>query len=417
MRYLFLKFLAVTAVCVPLAVATQSAMALPLDKQDGLGDEFKAMHSEIDVAKASAKGGISPAAVQAATAANPAAATVAANPLAAAPVAANPLTTAAANPLTAAKAETQQTNPLGAAANLPVSGTLPATADALALGMQTPEEVQAQMELDTEEQKKKLEKQTFEEALKMLLPLSPEQIIKVLDNFKQSREASETPIATPSPKIEVQTVSLDPSQEPPTIKTSPGRVTTLTILDATGAPWPIQDVSWGGKFEITPPEEGGHIVRITPMTAHGAGNISIRLVDLITPVTFSIQTGLDEVHYRFDARIPKNGPLAKTPLIEYGGLNTVAGGDENLVQMLDGTPPGSAEKLVVEGTDGRTSAWRASGHIYLRTPLTLLSPAWDSSVSSADGTNVYTMNDTPVILLSDQGKMVRAHIATDEVSP
>jgi intracellular multiplication protein IcmK len=123
------------------------------------------------------------------------------------------------------------------------------------------------------------------------------------------------------------------------------------------------------------------------------------------------------VHYRFDARIPKNGPLAKTPLIEYGGLNTVAGGDENLVQMLDGTPPGSAEKLVVEGTDGRTSAWRASGHIYLRTPLTLLSPAWDSSVSSADGTNVYTMNDTPVILLSDQGKMVRAHIATDEVSP
>jgi intracellular multiplication protein IcmK len=401
-------------------------MALPLDKQDGLGDEFKAMHTEIDVAKASAKGGISPAAVQAAAAASPVTAATAVNSLAAAPAAnaltattsANPLTAAAANPLTAAKAaETQQTNPLGAAANLPVSGTLPATADALALGMQTPEEVQAQMELDTEEQKKKLEKQTFEEALKMLLPLSPEQIIKVLDNFKQSREASETPIATPSPRIEVQTVSLDPSQEPPTIKTSPGRVTTLTVLDATGAPWPIQDVSWGGKFEITPPEEGGHIVRITPMTAHGAGNISIRLVDLITPVTFSIQTGLDEVHYRFDARIPKNGPLAKTPLIEYGGLNTVAGGDENLVQMLDGTPPGSAEKLVVEGTDGRTSAWRASGHIYLRTPLTLLSPAWDSSVSSADGTNVYTMNDTPVILLSDQGKMVRAHIATDEVSP
>ena len=278
-------------------------------------------------------------------------------------------------------------------------------------------ETQEQMEAEAATQKKKMNELTFDEALSQLLPMTPEQIRQVLDSFKESRRASETPITDPVPKVEVKTVSLDPNQTPPVIKTSPGRVTTLIILDSTGSPWPIQDVSWAGKFEITPPEEGGHVVRITPQSAHNVGNISIRLVDLITPITFTLQTGLDEVDYRFDARIPKQGPLAKTPLIENGGLKTVVGGDENLVQVLDGTPPSGAEKLKVDGTDGRTSGWRLSGRIYLRTPLTLLSPAWSSSVASADGMNVYVLNNTPVILLSDEGRVVRASIAAAEGTP
>jgi len=304
-------------------------------------------------------------------------------------------------------------SPLGPAANLPIKGKLlPATS--YAMSGQTPEEMQIEMEVDIDAQNKKMDDATFDEAVKTLLPLKPEQIRSMLNSFKDSRQAAETPIAEPVPKVHVETISLDPSQTPSLIKTSPGRVTTLTVLDSTGSPWPIQDVSWAGKFDVAPPEEGGHVIRITPQTTHGIGNISIRLVDLITPVTFTLQAGLDEVFYRFDARIPKHGPLAKIPLIEYGGLNASVGGDENLVQVLDGTPPASAEKLKVEGVDGRTNVWRVSGRIYLRTPLMLLSPSWDSSVTSADGMNVYTLNDTPVILLSDEGRVVRAHIAADE---
>ena len=308
-------------------------------------------------------------------------------------------------------------NPLGPAANLPVSAQPPATSYAMD-GGQSPAAAPAGIEASVEAQRGKIEEQNFRNALKMLLPLTPEQIRSLLDSFKDSRQAAETPIAVPVPKVQVETVSLDLGQEPPVIKTSPIRVTTLTILDITGAPWPIQDVSWAGKFDVMgPPEEGGHVIRITPQTAHGMGNISIRLVDLNTPITFTLQSGFDEVYYRFDARIPKRGPLAKTPLIEHGGLKTVAGNDENLVQVLDGTPPPSSEKLKIDGVDGRTNVWRVAGHIYLRTPLTLLSPSWDSSVTSADGMNVYTLNDTPVVLLSDEGRMVRAHITADEVTP
>lgn len=306
-------------------------------------------------------------------------------------------------------------SPLGPAANLPVVGQLPPAFGGAV--PQTPEELQAQMEAEALVQQEKIKEMTFDAALDQLLPLKPEGIRKVLDTFKDSREAAETPIVVPQPKNEVRTISLDPAEAPATLLTSPGYVTTVTILDASGAPWPIQDVSWGGRFDISPPEEGGHIVRLSPQTAHGTGNLSVRLVDLITPITFSLGTGLEEVHYRFDARIPKNGPLAKTPLIEYGGLKTVAGTDDNLVAILDGTPDATAEKLSLSGVDGRTTAWRAGGKIYLRTPLALLSPAWDSSVASADGTNVYTLKETPVILLSDGGRMVHASIAAQEAKP
>lgn len=298
-------------------------------------------------------------------------------------------------------------NPLGVAADLPVSGNVPATANALGA---TPEEIAMQMEMEAESQKEKLKQDLFKAALKQLLPLDPPQIRSTLESFKESREAAETPIFDPEPKTVVETVSLDPMAVPHTLLTAPGHVTTLSILDQTGSPWAIQDISFAGKFDVTVPEEGGHVLRIVPSSAHGSGNISIRLVDLITPITFTIKTGLNEVHYRFDARIPKQGPLAKTPLIEFGGLKATAGADGNLVNVLDGTTGSDGKPLKLDGVDGRTTAFLIDGQMYLRTPLTLLSPAWDSSASSADGMNVYTLTESPVIILSDRGQMVKAHI-------
>lgn len=319
----------------------------------------------------------------------------------------------AETPPTGAAPGTGPADPLGVAGDLPM-GNGP---NVLGGGApQTPEELQAMMEQEAADQQKKLEEATFEMALKQLLPLKPDQIRTTLDRFRESREAAETPLTIPEPRSEVQTASLDPTAEPLIIRAAPGNVTTLTFLDATGAPWPIQDMSWAGPFTIQPTDSGSNIIRLSPTTAHGAGNISIRMVDMMTPVVMRLTTGIDWVHYRLDVRIPKPGPLAKTPIIEYGGLKTVAGKDEQMVGVLDGTPPVGAEKLKVEGVDGRTSAYAMSGRTYLRTPLTLLSPGWDASVSSADGVNVYAFNSAPVVLLSDEGRMVKAHIMSDEVT-
>ena len=85
-----------------------------------------------------------------------------------------------------------------------------------------------------------------------------------------------------------------------------------------------------------------------------------------------------------------------------------------MTTLLDGVASGGMTKLQVVGVDGRTTAYARSGTTYVRTPLTLLSPAWQSSVSSADGMNVYALSNAPVLLLSDGGEFVRATLKEKE---
>jgi intracellular multiplication protein IcmK len=89
-------------------------------------------------------------------------------------------------------------------------------------------------------------------------------------------------------------------------------------------------------------------------------------------------------------------------------------GSESMMMIMENVPPTGAKRLKIAGLDARTSAWMLDSHVYVRTPLTLLSPAWDASVSSPDGTTVYQVGDAPVLLMSDNGAMVRARLTQDD---
>lgn len=267
-----------------------------------------------------------------------------------------------------------------------------------------------------EEMAAEIRDEAFNAALTGLLPLEPNEIRRVIKRYDQTQEAAETPIYPyPEPEVVVKNISLDPGTMPPLIKVAAGHVTTINIVDVSGAPWPIQDITWAGNFEIVQPEEGGHVVRITPMSEFAYGNMSVRLVELDTPITFILRTHRDGVFYRADMRLPIYGPNATPPIIE-GGL-TIAAGDPTMTAVLDGVPPEKVVKLEVAGADGRTTAFKLGDTTYVRTPLTLLSPAWKGAVKSADGMNVYMLGNAPVLLLSDQGRVIHARLSekdTDE---
>ena len=265
--------------------------------------------------------------------------------------------------------------------------------------VKTPEQVEAEIRA-----------RSYDAAITGLLPLRPGEIRKMLETYDKTQQAVEVPIYPyPKPQSIVQTVSLDPGSLPPEIKVATGHVTTLNILDVTGAPWPIQDISWAGNFEMVQPESGGNVLRITPMSEFAYGNISIRLISLTTPITFIVKAHRDTVQYRFDARIPEYGPNAKPPVVQ-GGVSLEAG-NSIMAGMLSGVPPDGAVRMDVAGVDGRTSAYKYNDMTYVRTPLTLLSPGWTSSVSSGDGMNVYQLHESPVLLLSDAGDMKRARLS------
>lgn len=266
-----------------------------------------------------------------------------------------------------------------------------------------------------DELREQARKEAFDAALEGLLPLRPEEIRTLLERFDRTQESVQTPVyPNPKPEVVVKNISLDPGAEPIVIKMAYGHVTTINFLDSSGAPWPVQNVSWAGNFEVLEvvqdPEKFTHVFRISPQSEYAYGNMSITMTGLLTPVIVTLETNRDVVHYRVDAVLPEFGPLAEAPIIDTG-ITTTAG-DQDLSQILQGSIPSEATRLDVTGVDGRTSAYRYNELVYVRTPLTLLSPGWNSSATSADGTRVYEIDDAPVLLLSDRGRMVRARLSS-----
>jgi len=264
-------------------------------------------------------------------------------------------------------------------------------------------------------QKQMMSETAFNNALDSAMPLSPDQIRQLIARMSEVQRAASPPVSDsnrPVAKLKAETVSLTPGAEPPTIKVASGYVTSIMILDATGAPWPVADLAFAGKFDVKVVDKNTHVIRILPMMRFQEGNISLQLSNLAAPVILKLVADTDEVYYRYDLRVPAIGPRA-TPA-NIGGSTRLVAGDAALMSVLDGYPPEGAKRMKVTGIDDRSAAWDYNGQIYLRTPHSLLSPAWSASVSSGDGTNVYAIPDTPVLLLSDQGVMVRARVSPTE---
>lgn len=261
-----------------------------------------------------------------------------------------------------------------------------------------------------------IRKEAFGATTDQLMPLKPGEIRRMLELYDETKQASETPVyPSPEPESAFVSASLDPGAKPLVIKTAVGNVTTVSIVDLTGQPWPIQDLTWAGDFQVEQPESGSHMIRIIPTSEFASGNISMRLLGLNPPVIFSLKAERKTVHVRLDVQIPEVGPNGVLPPMDVP-VSTKAG-DDFMTSVLVGVVKGSdTEQLRIDGIDGRTTAFGKGGMVYVRTPYTMLSPAWTSSVQSADGTKVYALNFSPVILLSDKGKMVRAYLSHKEMS-
>ncbi len=251
-------------------------------------------------------------------------------------------------------------------------------------------------------------------AVDQYLPMETDEIRRVLKRLSDTQEAVQTPVRPPAkPDIHIENLRLDPSSPPPAIDLATDIVTTLSLLDVTGQPWPIVDVAFGGEFDVKLPEPGGHVLRITPLKDFATGNISVRLLDFTTPLTFILRSDGETVHYRYDARLPEYGPNALLPIITGGGGIDLNAGDRVLADMIEGIVPEEAQRLLVAGADGRTSAYNFGEGIFLRTPHTLLSPAWKSSARSAEGVNVYYVEKTPILLLSRGGEPIKVTLSRD----
>ncbi len=252
-----------------------------------------------------------------------------------------------------------------------------------------------------------VDKMAFDGVTQQLFPLNPEEIIRLKQLYHTSEYAEAAPAGTPpKPTATSQFVNLSPGSTPPVIRLSQGFVSSLVFLDSTGAPWPISAYDLGdpSAFNIQW-DKTSNTLMIQASKLYTYGNLAVRLRGLNTPVMLTLIPGQKAVDYRVDLRVQGYGPNAKSMPMEEG---IPPAASDILLHVLDGVPPDGSSRLVVSGGDAR--AWLLNDRMFIRTSLTILSPGWIGSMTSADGTHAYEMQKSPVLLVSWHGKVMQLKV-------
>ncbi|MGA2655868.1 MAG: DotH/IcmK family type IV secretion protein [Gammaproteobacteria bacterium] len=243
----------------------------------------------------------------------------------------------------------------------------------------------------------------FENMLKKMYPMTPEQIQALRQAHETTQRAMEAPAQpVPEPTVTSQSVSLAPGTTPPVLRLSTGYVSSVVFLDETGAPWPVSAYSIGNpnNFNIQW-DQKSNLLLIQGQKSYATGNMAVTLHGMNTPVMLTIVTDQGQVDYRVDYRIQGRGPNARGSIM---GSAVPQNASATLINLLDGIAPQDSEMLSISGGDAQVWLW--NNQLYVRTPLTLLSPGWTATLSSADGTHVYQLPVTPMILASQRGESI-----------
>ncbi len=266
----------------------------------------------------------------------------------------------------------------------------------------TPTAEQLEAQIPTHEE---MNKNAYEAVSQKAFPLSTEQIKDLHAQLDETQRATAAgPLdQSPQPTSSSLVVNLSPGSTPPVIRLYRGFVSSLVFVDSTGGPWPIAaydlgnpnafDIQWNTK---------DNTLMVQARTSYTYGNLAVKLQNLNTPVMLTLVPGQKAVDYRVDLRVAGIGPNAKQT---YSGSGMPATTSPLLLNILDGIAPKGAKRLQVQGNN--TDAWLYNNKLYLRTPYKLMSPAWFSTLSSADGMNAYELPKTPLALLARHGKTVQ----------
>jgi intracellular multiplication protein IcmK len=236
-------------------------------------------------------------------------------------------------------------------------------------------------------------------------PVTPADIDLMKGALKRTQIAIHGPV--PSGRAVSIQVSLDPGAQFPVIHLVPGIASTITVVDTTGAPWPIEDVIVGNakSFPVRRMSTPNGVV-VEPKNNVGWTSLSLVLKGRGTPAVLKLVDSDTLSDTRVTARIEGRGPNAITPL--FREPKPVVSG--RILAFLDGIPPSSARSIPVHGTSDM-EAWRDGSRLFVRTHLDVLAPAWLETVSGPNGMKLYVFSPVSVITAAgEDGEMITVEL-------
>ena len=129
----------------------------------------------------------------------------------------------------------------------------------------------------------------------------------------------------------------------PSIAVREGYVTAVSFTDATGAPWPIEEVLVDGRFVPAVAENGaeddggaGHLLYLGPHARALHGNAVVKLHGLAEPLAVTLRGGGDAAGFRVEVRLGLRGPNAAPATTDPAAFHA---GDPVLLDLLGGVVP------------------------------------------------------------------------------
>ncbi len=249
----------------------------------------------------------------------------------------------------------------------------------------------------------------FKAAVIEQIPMSSDKINKYQKDLEESSVAI-NPEVPPKMINRSQNVSLDPGAEPVKLRLAPGYVSSLVIVDSTGAPWPIATATPGkpSAFSVVKPETGAkNLITVSPLKNHVTSNIAITLEGRDAPLIVQLIMNDDDTDKKaqeadivISMRVNRPGPNAAPPVL---GAKINGSISSDLMSFLDGVPPPGASIVRLRDAPEGVQVWSLKSQLYLRTPYPARWPAWVQQASSSSGVSVYVMPLTSEIILSVNG--------------
>lgn len=251
--------------------------------------------------------------------------------------------------------------------------------------------------------------QAFDQAAATVLPMSPEQIKALKDRAESTMNAIH---AGPPPKLMAPSISasFSPGAAIPEIRVSPGYVSSLQFIGSDGSHWPIVSavVGNGQWFSVQQPATQNktapeNVLTIGALTNSASTTLAVLLKGAPSPVSVLLLTDPAKCDASATIRMDRRSPDAPPPVLMAPAEAPQTPASMNAV--LDGVPPQGA--TAISSSAANVQAWSMDPYLYVRTPLTVLSPAWISTISSPDGMRVYAFkaDQAGVLLVSDGGQV------------
>lgn len=221
---------------------------------------------------------------------------------------------------------------------------------------------------DADKIKQTMEEQ-FQQSRSMLL--GTKQIKQVIRDQRRTERA----IRNDPPKLLSRsiTVSLRPGAPIPKLNIVPGHVTTISIFDSTGQPWPIEaDPPTGNDdfFQVERPQvPPGNTLTASAMTDYANTNLVAILKNQSIPLNVQLVT-VDPEGDKWETdstifiQIDQRGPNAAMPVVGEPLGSTVT---PTMQAFIDGIPPVDAIKLQISMNIPGLDVWLYSNRFYVRT--------------------------------------------------